>query len=82
MTNLQFTEKTLSNFDINMDSIGYQYEGSLHGIWIYKNKEDKEIQIVIGNGGVIGAIINRCFNINMKLINSQPKLFKTIKYYL
>jgi len=73
MTNLtkqfSFNDQSLNQFDSDLSSIGYNYEGTLDGcLWIYNNGQ-RSIYIQVGDGGVVATSLG--LTLNNKVTQTQ-----------
>lgn len=83
MSKLNFTTETLNQFDANMSSIGYNFEGTLENcLWIYRATSSHKLTIQVGDGGiqyVTEYVGNENTPISIKGIKSTERLFTWIK---
>ena len=60
-----FNEQSLNQFDSDLASIGYHYEGTLDEcLWIYRNGQ-RSVNIQVGDGGVVAASL--CLTLNNRV---------------
>jgi len=83
MSKLNFTTETLNQFDANMSSIGYNFEGTLENcVWIYRATASHKLTIQVGDGSiqyVTEYIGNKHNSLSIKGIQSTERLFTWIK---